>query len=301
MLRRLARLWIRNLPELALRDHGGLMRMKVPFAEDVGTANLDQRVDRQFLGIFLHLRPQRQGCEDGVGGLHIGPRVLIRCAHFPTRSEQRWPQAVLLPLLEVLLDVLVVVPDAQLVNAVSADALQVLIGQLPTRVEVHVLPIPEAHHTKLCALQGLRLCLVLEPFEELHRIVCGIALAISGNHYDHHFVLDKLVGIEFLEICDSRLQPMLLRLLFQLVREALSGAALGAKVDANDIFDIGRNSLFVLLLVDLASIRRLQRLRLRREETPPQKAQSGRAKHDAGRKLYKLADLIPHLPRLVLR
>mmetsp|Transcript_115879 Transcript_115879/g.324086 ORF Transcript_115879/g.324086 Transcript_115879/m.324086 type:complete len:235 (-) Transcript_115879:539-1243(-) len=122
VLRGLPRRGVGDLPELPLGHDGGQVRLEVPLPQDVRAADLHQGVYRQLLGVLLHLRAELQRGHHALRGLLLVLLAGVR-ALLAARLEEGGPQAVLLPLLEILLDVLVVVTDAQLVDALTSDAL----------------------------------------------------------------------------------------------------------------------------------------------------------------------------------
>mmetsp|Transcript_50231 Transcript_50231/g.131476 ORF Transcript_50231/g.131476 Transcript_50231/m.131476 type:complete len:324 (+) Transcript_50231:247-1218(+) len=234
MLRRLASLRIRRLPQLIFGHDLRLMGLEVPLAQDVSSTDLHQRVDRELLGVLPHLGTELEGGEDvllaNFGALlAVSAGIALACS-----LAERGPEASLLPLLEVLLNILIVVALPSLVNSGAAQCLHLGVCQLPTGVEAHVLPVAQAHHTKLYTLQLLRPALLsLEPLEELHSVVRRVAFAIGGDDHDDDLVLGELVRVEVLQVHDADAQVVLLGLGLQLLGEALSGAALRAEIDIN--------------------------------------------------------------------
>mmetsp|Transcript_42944 Transcript_42944/g.119659 ORF Transcript_42944/g.119659 Transcript_42944/m.119659 type:complete len:289 (+) Transcript_42944:945-1811(+) len=112
---------ISHLADLGARGDGREESAEVPLAEHVRAAHLHQRVDWQILGRLPDLRAQLQLLERRFGRLQSLGDLLGNLGDLGPQSRlQGGPQAGVLPLLPVLLDVLVVIAHPYLEDAGGA-------------------------------------------------------------------------------------------------------------------------------------------------------------------------------------
>ena len=148
--------------------------------------------------------------------------------------DERGPER-FLPLLEVVLEVLVVVAEPERERARRAELGEPAVDELAHRVEVLVLRVAEAEDReaqRVGAAEAAVVRLVLEPARELVRVVGRLALAVRRHQEDRAPRARELLRLELLEVDDLGREAGRARLRLERRREALRRARLRAEVDA---------------------------------------------------------------------
>mmetsp|Transcript_19275 Transcript_19275/g.72842 ORF Transcript_19275/g.72842 Transcript_19275/m.72842 type:complete len:406 (+) Transcript_19275:1082-2299(+) len=147
--------------------------------------------------------------------------------------HQAGPQ-LLLPVLEVIFELIVIVALAKRIHLLRAELQQALVALSAGRVEMLVLGVPQREGCDLHVLQD-RAVLLLDPLvhpaEELDGVVGGISLPVRGNEKDGLVRGGELLGVEVFEVHHMGIEAQLAALVAEGIREALCCAGLRAKVE----------------------------------------------------------------------
>mmetsp|Transcript_48328 Transcript_48328/g.142616 ORF Transcript_48328/g.142616 Transcript_48328/m.142616 type:complete len:802 (+) Transcript_48328:294-2699(+) len=130
---------------------------------------------------------------------------------------ERLPEAAVLPLAEVGLDVLAVISDAALVDALGADEVKADVGGLAHVVELRVVHVSQTHHCEALPSERALVPRVRAPLVELEGVVAGLAVAVGGDHEDGDLARLEGLGRELLQIYDLALDAPLGGLIADLV------------------------------------------------------------------------------------